>query len=366
MLSTDPYRLYGAQISYFTGKVRAYLRWKKLPYVEIPADANVYRDVIMPRVGFPVIPVVVTPQDETLQDTTEIIEALERRHPEPSIQPPSPTQRLVAALLELYGDEWLVIPAMHYRWHHDRDWALGEFGKLIAPDANPAEQHEIGAKRAAPFARAAEGLGAQPHMHTAIEASYEALLRELDAHFRQYDYVLGSRPSMADFGLIGPLYAHQYRDPTSGELMRRLAPAVARWVERMQEPPRPRRGDFLPDDAVPDTVLPVLARMMREQLPVLVNTAERLRQWLSEHPEEGKVPRAIGWHEFSLGEARGQRRVMPFCLWMMQRARDVYRELEGAEREKVDALLDAVGGDAFRGFRDPPRLARDGMSVRVT
>jgi len=176
--------------------------------------------------------------------------------------------------------------------------------------------------------------------------------------------VLGSRPSLADFGLIGPLYAHQYRDPASGELMRRLAPAVVRWVERMQEPPRPASGEFLRGDQVPDTILPVLARMMREQLPVLADTAERLRSWLAEHP--GKpIRRVLGSHTYSLGEASGTRMVLPYSLWMLQRARDVYLGLDDAARSAADKLLASVGGEGFMEFADPPRLARAGMSVRL-
>lgn len=363
-MANEPYRLYGAPVSYFTGKVRAYLRYKGIPHREILSDAKVYREVILARVGFPVIPVVVTPEDETLQDSTEIIDALERRHPEPSIVPSTPVQRMVAALLELYGDEWLVIPAMHYRWHHNRAWAMEQFGKLSVPDATPERQREIGAERAAPFAKAAVLLGAEPHMHAAIEASYEALLGELDAHFALHDYVLGGRPSMADFGLFGPLYAHQYRDPESGALMRRLAPAVVRWVERMHEPAQAEVGAFLPGDAVPETLLPVLARMMREQLPVLEDSAERLRQRIAEHPNE-RIPRVLGSHSFALGDARGERIVRPYSLWMLQRARDSYVALEGEARAAADQLLGRAGGEAFQRFADPPRLARDGMSVRL-
>lgn len=358
------YQLYGSQLSYYTGKVRAYLRWKGLAYEEIPSDAAVYRHVIVPRVGFSVIPIVVTPEDATLQDTTDIIDELERRHPRPSITPVTPLQRLVAALLEVYGDEWLVIPAMHYRWHHNREWAVQAFGESNAPHESVERQRAIGAERAAPFAQAAVRLGAQPHMHAAIEASYEALLGELDAHFARHEYVLGSRPSLADFGLIGPLYAHQYRDPASGELMRRVAPAVVRWVQSMQEPPQPAGGEFLHDDQVPDTILPVLARMMREQLPVLADTADRLRHWLAEHPGE-RIRRVLGSHTYQLGDASGERMVMPYSLWMLQRARDVYRELDGAARDAADAMLKSVLGEGFIAFADPPRLARQGMSVRL-
>jgi glutathione S-transferase len=358
------YRLYGAPISYFTGKVRAYLRWKALEYEEVLASAEVYRDVILPRVGFAVIPVVVTPGDETLQDSTEIIEELERRHPQPTTIPAGAAQQLVGQLIELYGDEWLVIPAMHYRWHHNREFAIQSFGELSAPEASAEQQVEIGARRAGPFAKAAVLLGAEPHMHAAIEASYEALLRELDSHFARYPYILGGRPSIADFGLFGPMYAHQYRDPQSGALMRRIAPHLVGWIERMLDPAPSQHAEFLPDDAIAETLLPILRRMMREQLPVLADSAARLRTWLPEHANES-VPRTLGMHEYTLDGARGQRIIRPYSLWMLQRARDTYRRLQPAHGDRLDAILRSVDGLGFMTFADPPRLARAGMSVRV-
>lgn len=363
-MSHPLYRLYGAEISYFTGKVRAYLRWKDLAFVEHAANRDVYRDVIVPRVGFPVIPVVITPADETLQDSTDIIDALEHRHRGPSIYPATTLQRLVSLLLELYGDEWLVIPAMHYRWHHNRDWAIKAFGELNAPDATPDEQIDIGARRAGPFANAAVLLGAEPQMHGAIERSYESLLTELDRHFATHAYLLGNRPSIGDFGLFGPLYAHQYRDPNSGELMRRTAPDVVRWVERMNHPPTPGGGDFLSGDEIPATLTPILQRMMREQLPVLAESARLLREWLPAHPGE-RIPRSIGMHEFALEGRHGSRIVRPYSLWMLQRARDAYRQLTADERETADQFLHSIDGHPFIAFDDPPRLKRDGMSVAL-
>lgn len=356
------YRLYGAEISYFTGKVRAYMRWKRLAYEEVPANADVYRELIVPRVGFAVIPVVVTASDETLQDSTEIIDLLEQRHPEPTIVAPTPTLRLIGQLLELYADEWLVIPAMHYRWHHNRDWAMRSFGALSAPSASAEEQLAIGTRRAAPFAKAAVALGAEPHMHAAIEASYTGFLAELDAHFARYPYVLGSRPSIGDFGLFGPLYAHQYRDPISGEHMRRLAPHVVRWVERMLSGDADGGGEFVTE--CPESLAPVLRRMLREQLPVLADSAQELRAWLKDHSGE-RVPRVIGTHAFTLEGVCGQRMIRPYSLWMLQRARDTYLSLSESDRTHADMLLASLGGAAFMSFVDPPRLARDGMSVRL-
>lgn len=361
-MQEKPCVLYGAEISYFTGKVRAYLRWKHIDYREVPADAAVFKEIILPRVGFPVIPVLITPDDVCLQDSTDIIDALEARHGGPPVYPDSPRQRLAALLLETYGDEWLVIPAMHYRWHHNRDWAMQAFGALSAPGASPQQQLEIGRRRAEPFAGAAVLLGAEPHMHAAIEASYEALLRDLSAHFERHPFLFGSRPSIGDFGLIGPLYAHQYRDPKSGEHMRRVAPRVAEWVERMMSP-APLQGEFLADDALPETLIPVLRRMFAEQLPVLQDSAARVREWMAAHPGE-TLPRAIGMHAFALDGCEGRRIVRPYSLWMLQRCRDYYLSLGGPERAAVDAMLHAAGGDRFIAFEDPPRLARAGLSVR--
>lgn len=356
------YKLYGSEISYFTGKVRSYLRWKKLGFEEIPSDAQAFKDVILPRVGFPVIPVVITPDDDCLQDSTDIIDELERRHPGPSVYPATPRQRLVALLLELYGDEWLVIPAMHYRWHHNREWAMRAFGELSAPDASPEKQLEIGTRRAEPFANAAVLLGAEPHMHAAVETSYEGLLGELSQHFERHPFVFGDCPSIGDFGLFGPLYAHQYRDPWTGQHMHEHAPVVVQWVERMRHP-EPMAGSFLANDEVPDTLIPVLQRMFREQLPVLADSARQVTRWMSENPGQ-PLPRAIGFHEFTLEGQRGKRIIRPYSLWMLQRARDYYQSLNVQEKASVDQLLLQAGGEAFRDFEDPPRLARHGLSVR--
>lgn len=362
-----PYTLFGAEISYYTGKVRAYLRWSGLPFNEVLADAEVYRHIIVPGVGAAVIPVLRTPEGELLQDSTHIIDTLDARHAGRDrvnpVYPAGPVQKLVAPMLETYGDEWLVIPAMHYRWQHNRAWAEAQFGALSAPHASPQQQRDIGARRAAPFAAAADLLGASPSMHEAVERSYEGLLRELDAHFGQYPALLGASTTMADFGLIGPLYAHLWRDPASGAHMRGVAPHVARWVEQLQFNPAGLRGEVLPGDAIADTLKPVLRRMAREQLPVLVDTAQRVRHWMSEHPGEA-LPRSLGSHAFTLEGCTGKRIVRPYSLWMLQRVRDHLLSLRGEDRTRADALLQAVGADALIDFPDPPRLARDRLSVK--
>jgi hypothetical protein len=46
-----PYILIGSEHSLYTGKLRAYLIWRGLPFVELTASAELYKQVILPRTG---------------------------------------------------------------------------------------------------------------------------------------------------------------------------------------------------------------------------------------------------------------------------------------------------------------------------
>lgn len=352
------HQLIGAEVSYYTGKVRAYLRYKRIPFEEITATREVYKNVIIPRTGVRFIPVLISDEDVAVQDTTEIIDHLEARYPERSVYPTSPVQRLVALLFEVYGDEWLLIPAMHYRWDipENRAFAIREFGRLSAPHLDPGEQERLGAELAKPFAGALPALGVSEETVAGIEASYLGFLDEFDAHLADHPFLLGDRPSIGDFGLLGPLYAHLYRDPWSGRLMRERASRVADWVERMNEAAYVE-AEFPDDDAVPDTLLPILRRMFAEQGPVLGSTIDHLARW-AETAETDEVPRGIGTHEFRIGGTVGRRVIFPFNLWMWQRPYDHYHRLAGEEHQRAERLLDHVGGLELANRRIPQRVAR--------
>lgn len=348
--------LYAAPLSLYSGKARAYMDWKNIDYREQLAHPEIYRDIIIPAVGRPVMPVVQS-ADAIIQDTTLIIDHYEAITDGPSIYPDTPKQKLAALLLETFGDEWLVIPAMHYRWNYNEEWVYGEFGKVALPDGDRASQYAMGKERGANFRGFVPMLGINEVTIPAIEKSYEALLGDLNAHFTQYDYLLGSRPSIGDFGLIGPLYAHLYRDPASGEIMERLAPKVAAWVRRMVNVETPLSGDFLPDDAIPETLLPVLKRMMDEHIPYLQNTANMLTEWAQNNDGQNadtEIPRAIGMTEFTVEGIAGQRIAIPFSLWMLQRSLDHYASL--ADKASCDVLIEKIDGLGFKKFQSGPRL----------
>jgi glutathione S-transferase len=339
------YILYGGDHSLFTGKARAYMRYKGLHWEERAATRDVYLNIILPNIGAPIIPVLATAAGEYVQDTTDIIDFLEARHPDASVYPATPVQRLVALLLELYGDEWLIIPAMHYRWSvidQQRDFIMSEFGKLSAPEASYEEQITIGERTSRGFSGVVPALGITAQTIPGIEATYLEFLEQLDQHFARFDFLLGSRPSIGDYGFMGPLYAHLGRDPVPKALMQERAPHVYAWVERMNNP-QPLSGEFLADDAIPATLLPILATLCKDQLPDVLDAIEHNSAWLEANPG-GSIPRFLGMHRFTTGPATGERCISSYAQWLFQRSWLHYQALGAADKVAVDRLLDRVGG----------------------
>ena len=353
MSAASPYRFYAAEISYFSGKVRPMFRYKGIPYEEILPTPQAYREVILARTGLAFIPVVVTPDDVALQDTSEILDELERRFPDPPVYPPTPVQRVVAYLIEVYADEFGPLPAMHYRWGFPESEAKARADFAAANgDPEAAGRFADRMKGALPF------LGVGPASAPGIEAHTRELLAVLSRHFAAHDYLLGSRMSLGDLALLGPLYAHLYLDVVPGRLLRETAPAVCAWIERMNHPAS-RAGSFVAGDALPPTLRPVLELIGRDAVPLLLDNLRAFDDWADTRPA-GTVepPRGVGSHETALRGARFPRMTSPYTLWMAQRPRDAWAALQAGERAAVDRALAGTGLEALLAFQPRHRLSK--------
>lgn len=336
------YKLVGSPCSLYTGKLRSYLNYKAVPFEEILSTQRCFKELIVPRTGVRYIPVLVTPEDEVWQDTTVIIDKLENRFTDKPLCQYEPLVNLISELLHFYGDEWLVIPAMHYRWNIDenREFAYHEFGSTAAPEANEEEQKSLGEKLAERFAGALPILGVTKDTITAIETSYHALLADLDLHFSDNDFLLGSQPTFADFGFYGPLYAHLGRDPYSKRLMQETAPQVFRWTERMAFE-QPYKSEKTTTKTI-DSLIPVLKRMGDEMSDVITETVKQVTEFAAHH-DKGPVPRVIGDVSFTINGSAGHRKTFPFLQWKWQRVQNHYQQLRGNDKVQAKTILQKSG-----------------------
>lgn len=358
------YRLYGWEMSLYSGKTRAYLRYKDIPFSEKRVTLLDMRK-IRRRTGANVMPVVVTPEGEWLQDTSHIIDVLEQRFPEAPVVPTTPRQRIAAYLLEAWGDEFWLSSAMHYRWNFPENFSglfQREGGDNLLPFAPRFLKNRVIASIARVLRGFLPGLGVEPAQNPTIEAWSVAMCDALNAHFSQHPYLLGTRPSLGDFGLIGPLYAHLGRDPYPARELIGPRRHLAAWVQRMLHPPEPCDGEFLADDVVPASLEPVFASIFGEFWPQLRATVTEVEKATPSLKPGRGYARGLGAITIPMAGKSFRLAARPYSLWMAQRALDAYASLDARERVSVDAWLSTVGaGDAMQ--LRVPRLKRLALHV---
>ncbi len=254
------YRIFGSELSPYSVKVRSYFRFKGIDHewiVRGPTNMEVYQQYAR----LPLIPLVITPDDEGWQDSTPIIERMEAAYPTPRLEPTDPSLAFVSALVEEFADEWMNKPMFHYRWTYEPDQIAT--ARRIAADhmgATGAALDEATEKVRTRMVPRLSFVGSSPATTPLIEVSFRRVLEILEAHFARHDYMLGSRPALADLGLFAQLYESS-TDPTPGAIMRKIAPRVPAWIARMLEPDHRAATDdgFATWDALAATLSPLLS-----------------------------------------------------------------------------------------------------------
>lgn len=359
------FTMFGWHLSYFAGKLRCYLEYKRIPFEDKPVSLFVLAVLGRMKTGVVVMPTLRLPEGDWMQDTSVIIDYLEKRFPDYPIIPTTPVQRFTAYLLEAWGDEWWIPIAMHTRWTYPENFALFErdAGSALLPHFPRFMQNKVAGMIANKLRGMCLRVGIRPEQFKIMDAWTENMLDLLEAHFAQHAYLLGERPTLADFGLVGTMYGHLGRDPWPARELIAPRPHLRTWIDRMAAPPPHNpAAALLPDDALAPTLMPILEAICAEFLPMLEGTAVLVRQLQVNWPADKPLPRGLRDVEFNMGPKKFKRNALPYMLWMAQRVRDVVSAMPPAEQEKIQALLASIGGERLLSFA-MPRLRRHGVRV---
>lgn len=359
------FTLFGWHLSYFAGKLRCYMRYKRIPFTDQPVSLFVLAVLGRIKTGVVVMPTLRLPEGNWMQDTSVIIDYLEERFPDYPVIPTTPVQRFTAYLLEAWGDEWWIPIAMHTRWTYPENFALFErdAGSALLPYFPRFMQNKAAGMIADKLRRMCLRVGIRPAQFKIMDAWTENMLDLLEAHFAQHAFLLGERPTLADFGLVGTMYGHLGRDPWPARELIAPRPHLRNWIDRMAEPPPHNpSAALLPDDALAPTLMPILEAICSEFLPMLEGTSVLVRQLQANWPAGKPLPRGLRDVEFNMGNSKFKRNALPYMLWMAQRVRDVVRDMPPADQETIQALLQSIGGERLLTF-NVPRLRRHGVRV---
>ena len=356
------YTMIGAELSLYSGKVRSYLLQKHIPFTETGTNPWQLFHTIRRRTNAAAVPVIITPQGEWLQDSSAIIDELERRFPTASVLPSTPVLRFAAYLFELWGDEFWLPLAMHARWSHDENRALfvHDAGEALMQGFPNWLKELLGNNHARLMRKLARSVGVTPEGAPVIDRFARIQLDGLDRHFATHAFLFGNRPSLGDYGLIGPLYAHLGRDPWPKRELIAPRPHLKAWIERMFEP-ADKPGDFDIDDSVADTLTPALRSIFDEMVPYIAACAAELRK-TKPLSEGGKVARHLPEVSYPMAGGTHRRAALSYPVWMAQRMFDAFHTMPEPEQRRVREWLATVGGEHLFALH-LPRVERIGLAA---
>jgi len=206
---TDEYIVHGGARSLFTRKLTAALDFYGARYRIEPRGPFADDDLAI-RANTQQIPLIHTPEDWVLADTTPILRLLDGRFPARRLFPAGPLGVLVSVVEEVL-DEWVARVMVHYRWHNPENarYVLSQgAGRQLTLDELKA--HPV-------FhwgPRACRATGTEhPAQQQAAEREYLGMLDALETQLGSTRYALGDRPSAVDTIILGGLRAHTNADP---------------------------------------------------------------------------------------------------------------------------------------------------------
>ncbi len=259
----EGYRIIGAEMSPYSVKVRSYFRYKAIPHHWILRNAASQAEYEK-YARMPIIPLVITPEGTGIQDSTPIIEAMEKLYPEPSIHPDDTIANFISALIEEFGDEWGNKWMFHYRWARDVDQraSAGRIARMRGPKAGEAEHDAFADQVRTRMVGRVWFVGSNETTAPQIEEGFRDMIGLLDDHLASRPYLFGGRPAFGDFGLWGQFY-ELWTDPTAGALIEGNAPHVLDWIHRMLWPRT--EGAFESWTALAPTLMPILVKQVGKQ-----------------------------------------------------------------------------------------------------
>jgi glutathione S-transferase len=330
----EPITAFVADMSYFSGKMEAYLRYKEIPFERRVVDMRVLRREILPATGLMKVPVLRLANGQWLKDTTPMIDWLECQYPEPTVIPTDPVVRFISKLVEDYADEWCWRAALYWRWQpvESRKLLMRRIGHEVLADF-PAPKWlagwYYGRRQMATYLR---GDGLSPETEPQIRRHYLDLLDAMSQILRDQPYLLGSHPTLVDIGMFGPMFRHYAQDPTPSRVMEDRAPAVYAWVGRLWNA---RASGLSGQPSLGDFSHPGWDYFLREiaqtYWPFLLANAQA---WIQGRTRLNHQAHGVTYRNLKVLRYR------VYCLEVLQRE---YRSLIEPDRRKVDALLAPYG-----------------------
>lgn len=249
------YRLFGAETSPYSVKVRSFLRYKGIDFEWIGRSTQTEEE-FQALAKVPTVPLLLSPSRPANQDSTSIIATLEADHAEPSAVPDDDASAALALVLEDYADEWLNKLMFFQRWGQkpDREAAGDRTMEQLLDGKLPRAKKKTRDQIVKRMRDRLPMVGIERKNEKTLKTSFERFFTLLNAHLEKTLFLFGGRPSAADFALAGQVQ-QLLMDPSPTAWLQANAPFVVAWSEFMEAPKA--GGPFAPLSELEETLLPL-------------------------------------------------------------------------------------------------------------
>jgi glutathione S-transferase len=218
---TQRYTIYGGELSYFSRKLEAAMIFYGADFTFEGKGAD--SQLIETRSGTHQVPVLRTPENWMIADTTPLLHLLDGRFPGREMFPDGPLG-VLTQVVEEYFDEWIARTMVHYRWHYEES-AIFASQKMAGGNA------EAAARVRSWGPRACRATGTESEVQQkAAELEYIRIVEAIDRQLQESPFMLGDRPTAVDCILLGGIRAHTNMDPTPRKMMAAY-PRVTAWAD---------------------------------------------------------------------------------------------------------------------------------------
>ncbi len=232
------YRIWQSYASPYSYKVMTYMNYKEIPYKRMETDMHALNSEIPQLVGQSIIPVILTPDDQVMQDSTPILEHFEKKYPKKPSIPEDDRLAFIMWLLEEFADEYMPRVHMHTRWGNEqnRDTISHRIARGFAFASDSVEPTDLAKVLLSRQSGFDKHLGlSDDNIRSHMDQQILDMLTILEEHFKEYQFLLGFKPSLADFSLFGTLRIHLFNDPQSNQIMEVNAPRTCRWLDTISD-----------------------------------------------------------------------------------------------------------------------------------
>ena len=335
MIIKAPIKLIGNNGSPYTRKMVALLRYKHIPYKIIWGEPDEYLERNNIEKPKPVLhPTFLFENSEkkitAVTDSTPIIRKLESKFTSRSTIPSNPVLRFLNYLLEDYGDEWGTKFMFHYRWYDDKD--IDNAGTLLPLYANSTLTNEELSYKKEKIAQRQLGrvwvVGSNKKTAPLIDQCFKKIISILEDHFINFPFLLGSRPSSADFAFFGQLSQLVGFDPTPRSIIEKNSMRTMAWGGKTEDLSglEPDSEDWISDSKLPETVKRIFCEVGKTYVPTMLKNKEAFNSG------EEK------WSAEILGR-EWEQRTFPYQVKCLKWIRDEFRSLVDKDQQKVLDLL---------------------------